>query len=109
MTQKQFFLNLFGLVIILALINYGGPLLSKKAFESYKNSVDKNGVFLKALVSGKRQHKGHLVSFTYTYRGKEYSNEEQDADYYDELAIGDAIQVVVDTTDPDKSYIFATN
>jgi hypothetical protein len=105
---KRILLNISGLAILLTLILYGGPMLSRKLDRDYKNDIDKNGKILRAVIISKRQHKGHLVSFQYSLNGKNYKNEEQDASYYEYLDIGDSVLIKVDTTSPKQSYIFDT-
>lgn len=103
--KSQWILSLLLLTAILCLVAFGGPWLSKKVFESEKKIIDKNGVTVKAVISDKRQSKGHLVYFTYVYKSSIYTNREQDGGYYETANIGDSIDIKIDTTDPGKSYI----
>jgi hypothetical protein len=89
-------------------IYYGGTYISKLAGESYKKNIDQNGTFVKAFVTRKKYLKGHYVVFSYEYKGKRYSNKEQNRDYYNNLYIGEVIEIKIDTTNPKDSYIFAT-
>lgn len=87
-------------------IYYGGTYLTGKYFESYKKKIDKNGLLIRAEVFGKKEHKGHLVYFTYDYKGKTYKEDQQNGDYYEVLKIGDIIDIMIDTTNPENSYIY---
>lgn len=103
--KLQALLWFLAFLMLLYFISAGGPWLSKKAFEKEKESIDKNGLAIKAIIKGKRQFKGHLVSFSYVYKSNHYTNEEQDENYYDKANIGDSINVKIDTLNPVKSYI----
>lgn len=96
---------MLGFAAILCLVSFGGPWLSSKVFEKEKKAIDKNGLKVKAVIDRKRQFKGHIVYFTYVYKSTVYTNHEQDGDYYEIANLGDSIDIKIDTTDPEKSYI----
>ena len=108
MTAKRLILNLLGLTVLLLTIYYGGTYLSNLADKSYRKTIDKYGTIVKAIVTKKKYLKGRYVIFSYEYKGSKYSNKEQNRDYYGNLAIGEQIEIKIDTTNPEDSYIFAT-
>lgn len=96
---------MLGFAAIIGLVSFGGPWLSQRFFEREKKAIDKNGLKVKAVIDGKRQFKGHMVYFTYVYKSTVYTNHEQGGDYYEIANLGDSINIKIDTTDPEKSYI----
>lgn len=108
MTAKRFIINLLGLTALLSVIYYGGTYISNLAGKSYRNNIDKYGFIVKATVTKKKYVKGHYVVFSYEYKGIQYSNKEQNSDYYSNLSIGQEVRIKIDTTNPEDSYIFAT-
>jgi hypothetical protein len=107
MTQKRPAYNIFMLMLLAALILWGGPLMSGFFSKRERERIDKNGLVVPALVSEKKVSKGQFVYFTYTYLGNIYNNRELNNNYYKQLSVGDSIQIKIDTTHPESSYIFA--
>jgi hypothetical protein len=81
--------------------------LSKRSDKSYRRNIDKNGMVVKSIVIRKKYAKGRYVVFEYEYKGRQFTNEEQSRTYYENLRIGEAIEIKIDTTNPNDSYIFA--
>ena len=108
MTAKQLLLVLLGLTLLVLIIYHGGNYLSNLADKSYRKTIDKYGTIVKATVTKKKYLKGRYVVFSYEYKGRKYSNKEQNRDYYSNLTIGEQIEIKIDTTNPEDSYIFAT-
>jgi hypothetical protein len=108
MIQKKSGYHFFMLMLLVALILWGGPLMSGFFANKKQERIDQNGLVIPALVSGKKVSKGQFVYFTYTYLGNVYDNRELNDNYYQQLSAGDSIQIKIDTTDPGSSYIFAT-
>lgn len=107
-TTRQTLFCMLAFIAILLTIAFGGPYLSNLANKSYKRDIDKNGSIINAIVTGKKESKGRYVIFTYQYKGTKYSNKESGRDYYNNLYIGESIEIKIDTTNPEDSYIFAT-
>jgi hypothetical protein len=103
--KKQFIYSFAGLIALLLLIGYGGPKLSRFAFEKEKATIDKNGVCIKAEVYFKKQFKGHVIYFRYQYKNTSYNNHEQNGDYYEKVNINDSVSIKIDTTAPENSYL----
>jgi hypothetical protein len=101
-------LTLLGLAALLLLIGFGGPFSSKMADKYYRKTIDENGIWVKAIVTGKKYLKGHYVVFEYHYKGRRFTNKEQNKDYHENLMLGEIIEIKMDTTNPEDSYIFAT-
>jgi hypothetical protein len=101
-------LNLLGLTALLLIIWYGGTFTSKIADKSYRRTIDKNGMLVKAIVTQKKYLKGRYVVFEYEYKGSQFTNKEQNREYYRNLIIGETIEIKIDSTNPKNSYIFAT-
>jgi hypothetical protein len=108
LTAKRILLNLLGLTALILTVYYGGTYLSNLADKSYRKTIDKYGIVVKARVTKKKYLKGRYLVFSYEYKGIKYSNKEQSRDYYSNLTIGEEIKVKIDTTNPKDSYIFAT-
>jgi len=108
LTAKQLLLVLLGLTLLVLIIYHGGNYLSNLADKSYRKTIDKYGTIVKATVTKKKYLKGRYVVFSYEYKGRKYSNKEQNRDYYSNLTIGEQIEIKIDTTNPEDSYIFAT-
>jgi hypothetical protein len=92
-------------ILILIGILYFGPLGQKELEKSFRKGIDKNGYITKALVSEKRYLKGHYVVYRFYYKGENYKNKEQSNELYESLNIGDSIDIRIDSTNPDDSYI----
>lgn len=103
--KKQFIFCLLAGIALLFDILYGGPKLSAYAFNEEKKTIDKNGLELRAIVSEKRQAKGHLIYFKYNSKDRIYSTREQDGDNYEVVHVGDSIDIKMDTTNPTDAYI----
>lgn len=98
-------LSLIGFIVLLFLIFFGGPLLSKTIFKNYRKKIDKNGTQCSAIVYLKKTHKGNTVHFRYSYKGNFYKNHEQNESLFDVINIGDTIPIMLDSTEPEGSYI----
>lgn len=103
------FFNLFGLAALLLAIYYGGTYLSNLADKSYRRTIDKYGFITEATVTKKKYLKGRYVVFSYEYKGIKYSNKEQNREYYGRVEIGHRIEIKIDTTNPEDSYIFTSS
>lgn len=108
MTTKRLLLNVFGVIAMVFAIYFGGNYLSGLADKSYKKSIDKHGIVIPATVTMKKYLKGRYVVFAYEYKGIKYSNKEQNREYYGVAEIGDRIIIKIDTTNPEDSYIIAS-
>lgn len=98
-------LSLIGFFVLLILIFFGGPLLSKTIFKNYQKKIDRNGTQGSAIVYQKKTHKGNSVHFRYSYKGNLYKNHEQNEDLFNLISVGDTILIMLDTTEPGNSYI----
>ena len=79
-------------------ILFGGLALQKWAINNARNQVDKNGVYLKAIVFQKNSNsKGKTTWFKFTYKGKECISNDAGRDLYNEFSIDDSIDIKVDT------------
>ena len=100
-------LSLIGFILLVLLILFGGPFLSKSYDKNYREAIDKNSTLAAAEVFNKKTHKGNSVHFKYYYKDKLYTNHEQNDSLFDALRIGDVIVVVIDTTNPEDSYVLS--
>jgi hypothetical protein len=107
MIQKKPAYNPLMLLLLVALILGGGPLMSGFFTKKEREGINKNGLVISAVVSEKKVSKGQFIYFTYTYLGNAYNNREMNENYYKQLTVGESIQIKIDTTNPEKSYIFA--
>jgi hypothetical protein len=82
--------------------------LSRQFEKSYRNTIDKNGLVIEAVIIGKKYSKGHYDVFKYSHKGKSYKNSEMNDRYYNWVSIEEFIRINIDTTSPGYSYIFAT-
>ena len=104
--QKKGWLSIAGFILLMIAILYGGPYLSSSLNENYRKGIKKNGVKNEAVVISKRSHKGNSVHFKYTFKGLKYINHEQNDSIFESVRIGDTIEILLDSTEPSKSYIF---
>ena len=104
---KTGWIMLLGLILLLLLIGYGGPYLSSVLEKKYRKDIDKNASIVQAVVYLKKQQKGHKVYFRYFFQNRTYTNRQQSNLLYEELKLGDTIQIKVDSLNPSKSYVFS--
>ena len=92
-------------ILLLCLIIFGGPRLSRYYKERYQENVRKHGVSVRAMITGKNTHKGSTVKFSYFFRDRRFNNRESNPDLFDRYNEGDSVYILLDSTDPAKSFI----
>lgn len=91
-------------------ILFGGLALSKWLNTKARNQVDKNGIYVKAIVFQKNANsKGRTTWFKFSYKNKEYFSSEGGHELYETFSIGDTIIVKVDTLDLKNTYVVFEN
>ena len=105
MTWPRLLLYFAGVILLGWAIYFFGNKLSNKIDMNLRASVDKSTVITKAIVTRKSSHKGKSVYFKYEYKGRTYKNSEAGQFYYDNLDVGEKIEINLDSTDPGNSYI----
>jgi hypothetical protein len=90
---------------LLALIFIGGPALSRYIVEFDRKAVDKNSGIVKAIVYSKSSYRRNTICFMYFYKEGRYKASESRSDFYDNVSIGDFIQIKIDTLEPENAYI----
>ncbi|MCG2616614.1 hypothetical protein LZZ85_20105 [Terrimonas sp. NA20] len=98
-------LSLVGFILFILAILFGGPAMTRWLNNKYKQRIDRNGEFLKAVVTRRKTFKGRLVYFSYSFNGTNYENREQNDCLFDLLNKGDTILIKVDITEPENSYV----
>lgn len=87
-------------------ILFGGLALSKWLDTKARNQVDKNGIYIKAIVFQKNANsKGRTTWFKFNYKNKMCISSEGGHDLYEAFSIGDTIIVKVDTLDLKNTYV----
>ncbi|MBO9660317.1 MAG: hypothetical protein J7527_15965 [Chitinophagaceae bacterium] len=98
-------LSILGFILLMLAILYGGPRLSKWLDNRYRERIDKNPLLVKAVVIRKSAHKGKSVYFSYSFNGETYRNNEQNDCLFYSLNTGDTIDIRIDITEPENSYV----
>jgi hypothetical protein len=96
---------LFAGIVLIFSIFYYGPQLSKFSFDEYKKDIDKNKLPIKAIVTRTNTHKGKTVYFRYLYNQAVYKNNQGGDTLYKKAAVGDSINIIIDSLHPENSYV----
>ncbi len=96
---------LIAAIVLIFSIFYYGPQLSKLSFDNYKKDIDKNKLSVKAIVTRTNTHKGKSVYFKYLYNQAIYTNTQGGDTLYENVVIGDSINIIIDSLHPEDSYV----
>ena len=101
----SYLLCLIGFFLLFVGIPIGGPMLSRAYGKYCKEKIDRNGVAIKAVVRSKSYNKGRYIRYSYWFDGTKYTDHEQSDSLYELYNAGDTIDIMIDGTNPENSYV----
>jgi len=86
---------------------WGGPYMTELFNKIEEKKIDDNGARIKAAISKKNDaSKGNVLVYQYVFKNNSYiSRESCNKQFYAQLMVGDSVEIVLDTTNHNASYL----
>lgn len=101
--------SFFGGILLVICSVVFGPKLSKWYGKYYNDQVNTNGKLIKREIIGFSYNKGSYIHFRYCYNSIKYELKEVKSIENDTYVIGQEVNVMLDTIDPNEAYLIAFN